>query len=69
MDDLGESVWCLVDIKVGSASTEVCDCKKSENKSAIITKKMRWYQLISQITKRLINLVLPKSKLTTFTIL
>jgi hypothetical protein len=37
MDDLGESVWCLVDIKVGSANTDVCDCKKSENKLAILT--------------------------------
>jgi len=34
-------VWCLAHIEVGSVKTEVCDCKKkSENKSAKITKKL-----------------------------
>jgi hypothetical protein len=39
VDNLGENVWCLVDIEVGSANTGACGCKKSENKSAIHKKR------------------------------
>ena len=28
MVHLGERVWCLADVEVSSAKTEVCDCKK-----------------------------------------
>jgi len=42
MDNLGQGVWCLVDVEVRSAKTRVCDCKKNgTNKSAIITKKKK----------------------------
>jgi uncharacterized protein YqkB len=39
MDDLKEVLWCVADIEVSSANTEVCSCQKSGiNKSAINTK-------------------------------
>ena len=32
-------MWCLAEIEVGRIKTDVCNCKKSNNKSGIITKK------------------------------
>jgi hypothetical protein len=46
VDDLGESVWCLVDIEVSSAKTVMCDWGQSGvtridiNKSAIIKRRV-----------------------------